>query len=88
MDARRAFREAGRPENAFSYHVCLAVSVVVALLLIMGLAGHSLLRATWLWMGAFEGIALYIMKHERGAVDASDLYVGSDAAFEGLGHES
>jgi O-antigen ligase len=88
LEARRIFRANPESVDAFAYEVCVAVSVVVVLLLVLGLAGHNLFRSTWLWLGAFEAVALYAMKGERAVIEASELNVVPEATIEGLGHES
>jgi len=63
--------------DTLPYHLSQAVIVVVMLLLVMGFGGHNLYRYTWMWFGAFQAIALYLL---RGAVccDWEDTYSVDD----------
>lgn len=65
-EARRFGRDHPE-EGVFLRNLSRAVSVAVVLLLVMGFGSHNLYRYTWLWFGAFQGIALYCLR-ERARV--------------------
>ena len=44
--------------HTLSAQIVMAVSVTVVMMLLFGLGGHNLYRYTWLWFGAFQGLAL------------------------------
>jgi O-antigen ligase len=49
-------------DNNFQYRVVVAAFVCSLLLLLLGWGGHNLYRYTWLWMGAFQSIAMASLK--------------------------
>jgi hypothetical protein len=49
-------------EGEFPTHLSRAVSLTVVLMLVMGIGSHNLYRYTWMWFGAFQGIALYCLR--------------------------
>jgi O-antigen ligase len=53
-----------RPEwrRDFLYQTSRSVGMCVLLLLFLGWAGHNLYRYNWLWLGAFQVIALYCVR--------------------------
>jgi hypothetical protein len=55
----------------FPFYLSRAVFLTLLLLLIMGLAGHNLYRYTWMWFGAFQAIALHVVRLRDGAESAS-----------------
>jgi len=60
-EMRRLVREHGWKE-AFPARLSRAVSLSVLLMLVMGLGSHNLYRYTWMWFGAFQGIALHCLR--------------------------
>jgi O-antigen ligase len=76
FEVRRIARNCGWNE-AFPVHLSRAVSLAVLLMLVMGMGSHNLYRYTWMWFGAFQGIALHCLRlrsrmpvemhHEEGA---------------------
>ncbi len=62
--ARRLCREQPEQKGGFPLSVTWAVSLTVALLLLMGVGGHNLYRYTWLWFGAFQAVALDCMRRQ------------------------
>jgi O-antigen ligase len=69
LETRKLCRR--RPERArdFLYQTSRSVAVCVLLLLFTGWAGHNLYRYNWLWLGAFQLIALHCLR-ERAALGA------------------
>jgi O-antigen ligase len=55
---RRLCRREPALRGSFPAQLIQSVTIAVVLLLLLGLAGHSLYRYTWLWYGAFQAIAL------------------------------
>jgi len=49
-------------QNEFPLRLSKAVSLSVLLMLIMGIGSHNLYRYTWMWFGAFQGIALHCLR--------------------------
>jgi hypothetical protein len=60
-EVRRLVRENGWKE-VFPARLSRAVSLSVLLMLVMGLGSHNLYRYTWMWFGAFQGIALHCLR--------------------------
>jgi hypothetical protein len=69
--ARRFYRgPAGRPRD-FPFYASRAVAVTVLLLLFTGWAGHNLYRYNWVWLAAFQAIALHCVRTRGAAVPAA-----------------
>lgn len=49
-------------KDTFPVHLSRAVSLSVLLMLILGFGSHNLYRYTWMWFGAFQGIALHCLR--------------------------
>ena len=47
-----------------------AVAVTVLLLMFTGWAGHNLYRYNWVWLAAFQAIALHCVRTRGGRVSA------------------
>jgi hypothetical protein len=62
-----------RPQwrSDFLYQTSRSVAVCVLLLLLLGWAGHNLYRYQWLWLGAFQVVALHCIR--RRAALAAEL---------------
>jgi len=60
-EVRRLARNYGWKE-AFPDRLSQAVSLSVLLMLVMGFGSHNLYRYTWMWFGAFQGIALHCLR--------------------------
>jgi len=60
-EVRRVARDHGW-KDAFPARLSRAVSLSVLLMLVMGLGSHNLYRYTWMWFGAFQGIALHCLR--------------------------
>lgn len=60
-EVRRLARENGWKQT-FPVHLSRAVSLAVLLMLVMGFGSHNLYRYTWMWFGAFQGIALHCLR--------------------------
>jgi O-antigen ligase len=63
-EARRRARAPGADPGAAD--VCLAVGRTVLLLLLLGCAGHNLYRYNWLWLAAFQAVALGCLRRQGG----------------------
>ena len=61
IEVRRLARSHGW-QNEFPVNLSRAVSLSVLLMLIMGIGSHNLYRYTWMWFGAFQGIALHCLR--------------------------
>jgi hypothetical protein len=60
-EVRRLARDHGW-KDTFPARLSRAVSLSVLLMLVMGLGSHNLYRYTWMWFGAFQGIALHCLR--------------------------
>jgi O-antigen ligase len=60
-EMRRLARTHGWTDT-FPVHLSRAVSLSVLLMLVMGFGSHNLYRYTWMWFGAFQGIALHCLR--------------------------
>ncbi len=58
----RAFRGSPLPAD-----VCRSVSLTILLLLLLGCAGHNLYRYNWLWLAAFQAVALGCLRRNPAA---------------------
>jgi O-antigen ligase len=68
LNAREFNRRVDRYDKCssrFLRAVSRAVMITLLLLLVTGYAGHNLYRYTWMWFGAFQAIALDIMRTGR-----------------------
>jgi O-antigen ligase len=57
-NGREARRRAAADGADFPAQVARAVGLAVVLMLVQGLAGHNLYRYTWVWLAAFQAVAL------------------------------
>jgi O-antigen ligase len=62
LETRRNHRQLRGQVPDFPYLVSRAVALDVALLLLMGFAGHNLYRYNWLWLAAFQVGALHCLR--------------------------
>jgi O-Antigen ligase len=69
LAARRLYRAQPRRPRDFPFYTTRAVAVTVLLLLFTGMAGHNLYRYNWVWLAAFQAIALHCAR-TRGAAPA------------------
>jgi O-antigen ligase len=62
LETRAIYRR--RPEwpRDFLYQTTRSIGVCVLLLLFLGWAGHNLYRYNWLWLGAFQAVALHCIR--------------------------
>jgi O-antigen ligase len=60
-EVRRLSRAHGWQDD-FPVRLSGAISLSVLLMLIMGIGSHNLYRYTWMWFGAFQGIALHCLR--------------------------
>jgi O-antigen ligase len=56
--------------NDLAADVCQAVGRTILLLLLLGCAGHNLYRYNWLWLAAFQAVALGCLRHRSAAAAA------------------
>ncbi len=61
FEVRRLARLYGWKDD-FPTQLSRAVSLSVLLMLVMGFGSHNLYRYTWMWFGAFQGIALHCLR--------------------------
>jgi O-antigen ligase len=74
FDMRRICRQEPDLRDIFSSRLIQSITITVILLLLMGLAGHSLYRYTWLWFGAFQAIALHcLLRHREELMESMSL---------------
>ncbi|HBT77955.1 MAG TPA: hypothetical protein DEB39_13765 [Planctomycetaceae bacterium] len=65
IQLRKTLRDVGREKDAdYCYRVSGGVVITVFLLLLLGLGGHNMLRYTWVWYAAFQGIAVSILREK------------------------
>ncbi len=72
VQAWRLGRQNPELKAEFSWAVVRATLQTVVLLLLLGLAGHNLYRYTWLWFGAFQALALQLLKERADVLAATD----------------
>ena len=65
LEARRFYRQNPDETPTFAYHVARAVVIEAVLLLLLGTAGHNLLRYQWVWFAAFQAIALHCVRAQQ-----------------------
>ncbi len=66
-EAQRLYRSHPDWPRDLPWRVCRATGLAVLLLLFLGLAGHNLYRYMWIWLAAFQAVALHCAR-ERAAV--------------------
>ncbi len=70
-NCKEARRRRRAPAGAdFPAEVARAVGLAVVLMLLQGLAGHNLYRYTWVWLAAFQAIALRCLRRRAPAPTA------------------
>jgi O-antigen ligase len=67
LEIRALYRRAQWPRD-FLYQTSRSVGVCVLLLLFVGWAGHNLYRYNWLWLAAFQTIALHCIRRRAALV--------------------
>ncbi len=67
LAARRLYRAHPRWPRDVPFHTSRAVAVTVLLLLFTGMAGHNLYRYNWVWLAAFQAIALHCVRSRAAA---------------------
>jgi O-antigen ligase len=72
-EARRFSRLHPRAPCGFAVNVVKAVGTTILVMLLMGCSGHNLYRYKWLWMAAFQVVALHCMRSQVGALAASTI---------------
>jgi O-antigen ligase len=63
-EARRLYRDHPDWPRDFAWHTCRATGLAVVLLLFLGLAGHNLYRYIWIWLAAFQTVALHCAREK------------------------
>jgi O-antigen ligase len=71
-EIRRLARDRPDVVSPFLLRVSNSVMVTVILLFVGGLGGHNLFRYTWLWYGAFQVIALFLLRKQAGSWKSRD----------------
>jgi hypothetical protein len=61
-------------ECEYCYAVSLATLGSVILMLFLGFSGHNGYRFTWLWVAAFQAVALSILKSKVVAIQQKEMY--------------
>ena len=65
-EAQRLYRDHADWPRDLAWHTCRATGLAVILLLFLGLAGHNLYRYMWIWLAAFQAVALHCAReHAR-----------------------
>jgi hypothetical protein len=67
LTARRLYRAHPRWPRDFLFHTSRAVALTVLLLLFTGWAGHNLYRYNWVWVAAFQAVALHCIRARSAA---------------------
>jgi O-antigen ligase len=90
-DARRIAKDAPECAASFSHYVVISTLCTTAFLVVMGLGGHNLYRYNWMWMGAFQAIALHVLQQAAfenevqekagSTMVEADVEIGADVAF-------
>lgn len=73
FQARNTFKPVSDDQWArFHYFVVIASTVGILQLLVLGFAGHNLLRFTWIWYAAFAAAGMKFLQERRNDLDQSD----------------
>jgi O-antigen ligase len=83
IERRRVLRQRPDLGDTFSARLIQSVTVSIVLLLLMGLAGHNLYSYRWLWLGAFQAIALHCLPRHSEALVAETPQVLADGTAGG-----
>ncbi len=67
---RRMKREGREKEGIYAYRVSFAVLWTFILLLLIGTGSHNAFRPIWVWYGAFQGIAVELLRKKAYASPA------------------
>lgn len=70
--AIRLGREYPGLSQDFAMSVVRATTQTIVLLLLLGFSGHNLYRYTWLWFGAFQSIAMYVLNRRAEELAEAD----------------
>jgi hypothetical protein len=74
-EARRLYRDHPDWPKDFAWHTCRATGMAVILMLLLGMAGHNLYRYIWIWLAAFQTVALHCAREKARASEAAALRV-------------
>lgn len=69
LETRRHYRRRTQWRRDFLYQTSRSVGVCVLFLLFLGWAGHNLYRYNWLWLAAFQVIALHCIRRRSVAAE-------------------
>ena len=58
-------RGAQTPDSMFLRDVSMAVILVISIMLLFGNGSHNLYRYTWMWLAAFQSVAIHCLIEER-----------------------
>jgi len=53
------------PDSLFPRDVSMAVILVISIMLLFGNGSHSLYRYTWMWLAAFQSVAIHCLREEK-----------------------
>jgi hypothetical protein len=68
-EVRRLYRTHPDWPRDFVWHTCRAAGLAVILLLFLGMAGHNLYRYIWIWLAAFQVVAVHCAREKARAAD-------------------
>lgn len=74
IEAKRLYRRHPWWQPDFVFYVARSTWLATVLMLLMGLGGHNLYRYNWLWFGAFQIIAVHIIRQRAMAEVAVPAY--------------
>jgi O-antigen ligase len=67
-EARRFYRERPEARRGFAANTVSAIGLAIIVMLFLGWAGHNLYRYNWLWLSAFEAVALFCIRTQPAIV--------------------
>jgi O-antigen ligase len=68
-EAKRLYQDHPDWPRDLAWHTCRATGMAVILMLFLGLAGHNLYRYIWIWLAAFQVVALNCARERARAAD-------------------
>jgi O-antigen ligase len=68
-EAKRLYQDHPDWPQDLVWHTCRATGMAVILMLFLGLAGHNLYRYIWIWLAAFQVVALNCARERARAAD-------------------
>jgi O-antigen ligase len=67
-ETRRLYAEHPDWPRDLVWHTCRATGLAVVLLLFLGVAGHNLYRYIWIWLAAFQAVAVHCARERARGV--------------------